>query len=205
MRQVPADQWSTHRNKQQEWSFFEFGDRRRTWKHFRRAILCRPAYEDRQRLLEFARPDTLIYANIGMGGPIDAMLHKAKAEGLLDPSALIGCYHGRGRDELVHRALKDFIDEQLPFKGFRQKTAFYYLALIAFALFEAFKTDVTAPVIAVTAYPTTSRRTWIDVAGKIVSHGVKIVLKVTGAVMARLEFDELWQRCSSPPKIPRLA
>jgi hypothetical protein len=203
--QVPADQWPTHRNKQQEWSYLEFGDKRKTWKHFRRAILCRPAYEDRQRLLEFARPDTLIYTNIGMDGPIDAMLHKANAESLLSPAALIACYHGRGRDELVHRALKDFIDEQLPFKGFRQNTAFYYIALIAFALFESFKSDVTAPIIAITAYPTTFRRTLVDVAGKIVSHGGKIVMKVTGAVMGRLRFDELWQRCSSPPAIPRLA
>lgn len=202
--QVPADQWLIHRNKQQQWSYFEFGDRRRTWKHFRRAILCRPAYEGRQMLLEFTRPDTLIYTNLGMGGPIDAMLQKANVVDLMDPAGLIGCYHGRGRDELVHRALKDFIDEQLPFKGFRQNTAFYYIALIAFALFESFKADIADTIVAITAYPTTFRRNLIDVAGKIVSHGGKIILKVTGAVMGHLRFDELWQRCSSPPTIPRL-
>jgi len=28
------------------------------------AIFCQPMYEDRQRLLEFARPDTVIYTNL---------------------------------------------------------------------------------------------------------------------------------------------
>jgi len=41
------------------------------------------------------------------------------------------------------------------------------------------------------------------VAGKIVRHGGRVVLKVTGAVLRRLRFDELWQRCQSPPPIPR--
>jgi len=203
--QQPLEQWATHQNKQQEWSYLEFGDRRQSWQRFRRAIYCRPAYEDRQRLLEFARPDTLIYTNLGCGGKIDTMLREAGAEDLLTATALIGCYHGRGRDELVHRALKDFIDEQLPFKRFQQNHAFYYTALIAFALFEAFKVDVTDPVVAVTAYPTTLRRSLIDVAGKIVTHGGRIVMKVTGAVLRRLRFDELWRRCSLPPPMPRFA
>jgi hypothetical protein len=108
--QWPADQWATHRNDHQEWSYVEFGDRRKNWKRFRRVIYCRPAYEDRQRLLESARPDTLIYTNLGTG-----------------------------------------------------------------------------------------------VAGKIVTHGGRVVLKVSGSVMKRLRFEELWQRCQSPPPIPRFA
>jgi hypothetical protein len=197
--------WRIHLNKEQEWSYLEFGDRRQSWKCFRRAIFCRPTYEDRQRLLEFARPDTLIYTNLGMGTKIDEMLREAGAENLPDPAAVIECYHGRGFDELVHRALKDFIDERLPFKGFRQNTAFYYMALIAFALFEAFKADVSDPVIPVTAYATTFRRFLLDIAGKIVSHSGRVVLKVTGAVLRSLRFDKLWQRCASPPPIARLA
>jgi len=200
----PAEQWRTHRNKQQEWSYLEFGDKRGSWKRLRRAIFCRPVYEDRQRLLEFARPDTLIYTNIGTDGKIDTLLRDAGYESLLDAGSLLGCYHGRGFDELVHRALKDFMAEELPFKGFRQNTVFYYTALIAFALFEAFKADVCDPVVPVTAYPTTLRRTLIDVAGKIVTHAGRIVLKVTAAVMTRLRFDVLWDKCTSPPPIPPL-
>jgi len=33
---------------------------------------------------------------------------------LLDASGVIECYHGRGFDELVHRAHKDFVDQRLP-------------------------------------------------------------------------------------------
>jgi len=202
--QCPAGQWRTHRNKQQEWSYLEFGDKRDSWRRPRRALFCRPVYEDRQRLLEFARPDTLIYTNIGTDGKIDTLLRDAGYENLLDAGSLLGCYHGRGFDELVHRALKDFMSEQLPFKGFRQNTVFYYTALIAFALFEAFKADVCDSVVPVTAYPTTLRRFLVDVAGKIVSHGGRIVMKVTAAVMTRLRFGNLWDKCTSPPLIPPL-
>jgi hypothetical protein len=197
--------WSTHLNHEQEWSYLEFGDRRGSWKHFRRAIFCRPTYEDRQRLLDFARPDTLIYTNLGMGSAIDAALRQAGVEHMIEAAGVITFYHGRGSDELVHRSFKDFVDQRLPFKGFRQNTAYYYTALIAFALFEAFKTDVSAPVVPVTAYPSTLRRRLLDVAGKIVSHAGCIVLKVTRAVLDGLSFEELWQRCGSPPRLERLA
>jgi len=56
-----------------------------------------------------------------------------------------------------------------------------------------------------TAYATTFRRRFLDVAGKIVRHAGRVVLKVTRATLEALKLDELWQRCSSPPRIPRLA
>jgi hypothetical protein len=197
--------WSTYVNGEQEWSYLEFGDRRGSWKRFRRAIFCRPTYEDRQMLLQFARPDTIIYTNLGMGAAIAEGLRDAGAGHLLEASGLIECYHGRGFDELVHRAFKDFVDQRLPFKGFRQNTAYYYTALLAFALFEAFKADVTELVVPETAYATTFRRRFLDVAGKIVSHAGRIVLKVNRATLDRLKLDELWLRCSSPPQLPQLA
>ncbi len=105
---------------------------------------------------------------------------------------------------MVHRAFKDFFDQCLPFKGFRQNTAYYYTALLAFTLFEAFKADVTNIVIPNTVYATTFRRRFLDVAGKIVSHANRIVLKVTSATMERLNLSKLWLACSSPQSIPRL-
>jgi hypothetical protein len=202
---APSDEWQTYQNGRQEWSLLELGDRRSSWRRFRRAVFCRPVYEDRQRLLEFARPDTIIYTNIGMGDRIDEALVAAGYGHLLGPSGIIECYHDRGFDELVHRAFKDFLDQRLPFKGFRQNTAFYYAALLAFALFESFKADVCDPVVPTTAYATTFRRRFLDVAGKIVRHAGRVVLKVTRATLEALKLDELWQRCSSPPRIPRLA
>ena len=87
-------------------------------------------------------------------------------------------------------------------KGFRQNTAFYYVALLAFALYESFKADVADPVLPRTVYPTTFRRRFLDVAGKIVRHAGRIVLKVTRAAMDGLKLAEVWQRCLSPPRIP---
>lgn len=200
-----ASAWATYVNGSQEWSHIEFGDQRKSWKRTRRAVFCRPTYEDRQMLLEFARPDTLIYTNIGMDLPIDHALIDAGAERYLEATGIIECYHGRGFDELVHRAYKDFVDQRLPFKGFRQNTAYYYLTLLAFMLFEAFKSDVSDPVVPETAYATTLRRKLIDVAGKIVNHAGKIVLKVTQAALDCLRLDELWRLCSSPPPIPKPA
>ena len=201
----PCQSWQTHVNKKQEWRYIEFGDRRGSWDCFRRMIFCRPTYENRQILLEFARPDTIIYTNLGMGGPIDESLIAAGFGDLLEASHIIACYHGRGFDELVHRAFKEFVDQRLPFKGFRQNTAYYYTALLAFALFEAFKADVTSPVVPETAYANTLRRSFLDVAGKIVHHAGRIVLKVTRATLDRLKLDRLWLRCASPPMIPRFA
>lgn len=201
----PSQSWQTHANKEQEWRYIELGDRRGSWDRFRRMIFCRPTYENRQTFLEFARPDTIIYTNLGMGGPIDEALIEAGAGDLLEAANIIACYHGRGFDELVHRAFKEFVDQRLPFKGFCQNTAYYYTALLAFALFEAFKADVTSPIVPETAYANTLRRSFLDIAGKIVHHAGRIVLKVTRATFDRLKFDQLWLRCASPPMIPRFA
>ena len=93
---------------------------------------------------------------------------------------------------MVHRALKDFASEQLPFKRFHQNAAFYFTMLIAFFLYEAFKEDVCAPVIQLSSYATTLRRKILDVAGKIVSHSGKITLKVSLSTWWGLDFYQLW-------------
>jgi hypothetical protein len=41
-------------------------------------------------------------------------------------------YHGRGADELVHRGLKDFGFEELPFLRFAPHVALYYTMVVAF-------------------------------------------------------------------------
>ena len=190
--------WGRYENENQVWDYVEFGDRRGSWKRLRRCIFCRPVYEDKQMLFKFARPDTIMYTNLGMGGTIDDQLHKVGMEELFAPEVMIELYHGRGYDELVHRALKDFASEQLPFKRFHQNAAFYYTMLIAFFLYEAFKEDVCAPVIQVSSYATKLRRKILDVAGKIVSHSGKITLKVTLSTWRRLDFYQLWIKSENP-------
>jgi hypothetical protein len=195
--------WGRYKNENQVWDYVEFGDRRGSWKRFRRCIFCRPVYEDKQMLFKFARPDTVIYTNLGMGGAIDEQLRKVGMEELFAPQAMIEAYHGRGCDELVHRALKDFCSEQLPFKRFHQNAAFYYTMVIAFFLYEAFKEDVCTPVVAVSSYATTLRRKILDVAGKIVSHAGKITLKVTISTWESLDFYQLWLKSENQIPLAR--
>jgi len=201
-RGMDSSLWSTYDNGYQLWEYFEFGDRRPSWKRtgWRRAFYTRPAYEDAQRLLEFARPDTVLYTNVGQGGPIDGRLQKAGCSEWTTAERIIEAHHSRGRDELVHRALKEFRAEQLPFKRFPANAAFYYTVLVAFFLFEAFKRDVTGAVVPATAYATRIRRQAIDLAAKIVRTSGEIVLKVTAAIWDRLQIEELWVRSGDPPR-----
>jgi len=199
MKCVDASAWSCHRDDEQSWDFVEFGDCRGSWSMFRRAIFCRPRYEEEQRLLEFARPDTVLYSNLGMGGKIDEQLRKVGKEHLLDAQHIIASYHMRGYDELVHRALKEFASETLPFKRFAPNAAFYYTMLISFFLYESFKEDVCESIVPLTAYATTVRRRLIDFAAKIVRHAGKIILKVTTATWKQLEIYALWVRSGAPP------
>jgi len=99
-----------------------------------------------------------------IGLPIDQALWVTNSGNLLNAVGVIECYHVRGFDELVHRPYKIFVDQWLPFKGFRQNTAYYYMTLLVFVLFEAFKATVTDLVVPETAYATTFQRRFIDVA-----------------------------------------
>jgi hypothetical protein len=82
--------------------------------------------------------------------------------------------------------------------------AYYFTALVAFFLFEAFKEDVCSEVVPLEAYPNTLRRLVFDQAGKIVRHAGRIALKVTQAVWDLLQLDRLWEKAHSPPTIPAL-
>ena len=201
VRDLDESAWSVYSHSEQEWRFVEFGDCRGTWDSFRRALFCQPLYEDEQRLLEFARPDTVLYTNLGMGGALDDQLREAGEADLIKPEGLLGCYHDRGADELVHSVLKDFGPEALPFKRFLPNAAFYYTMLVALFLFETFKEDVALPVIPLVARPATLRRLIFDIAGKIVNHSGVITLKVTKSTWDQIQFPQLWKNSGSPPRL----
>jgi hypothetical protein len=199
---LPESAFQHHFGKTDEdaWEFFEFEDRRKAWKNSRRAIFWRPLLEEKQFILPGARPGTLVYTNLGMGQAVDQHLGQARLESMTTADAVIHSYHQRGTDELVHRAFKDFGFEELPFKRFAPNAAFYYCMLLAFFLFEAFKEDVSTPVVPVSAFPTTLRRRLVDVAAKVVSHSGRMVLKLTKPNLESLHFKELWGRCLLAPR-----
>ena len=199
-REAGSSPWGSYENQRQAWQYLEFGHRCASWKRLRRFLYTRPVYEDEQRLLDFARPDTVLVTNLGRGERIDRELQAAGLSEWVLPERIIELYHQRGADELVFRALKEFASETLPFRGFSANSAFYHTMLLAFFLFESFKEDVAAPVVPVTAYATRVRRTLIDVAGKLVRTGGQTILKVTRATFQQLRLNELWARSADPPR-----
>jgi len=202
-----TSQWRQYRNHRQVWDYLELGDRRGSWEEFRRAFLCRPVSEGqpdrqagKQKRWDFARPLSILYTNLGRGQKIDERLAAVGQTHYLEAEGIIANAHSRGADELVHRGLKDFGCEELPFLRLAPHAALYYTMVLAFFLFECFKEDVCGEVIPVEAYATTLRRRLIDVAAKIVRHAGQIVLKVAAAAMEQLQFASLWARSGAPPR-----
>lgn len=194
----PEEGWRVYDNGHQEWEYIEFGYRYDSWEKYFRAIYTRPLYEDRQRLFDFARPESILVTNLGVNSEVLRGCPPQMGKEIIQVESIIESHHQRGADELPHRGLKDFGFEELPFKRFSPNMAFFYCMLISFFLFETFKEDVLKEVIPVVSYATTVRRKVLDIAAKIIKTGGEIILKVTRAVMENLRFDKLWERCQSP-------
>jgi hypothetical protein len=195
---LPEKGWKVYDNGHQEWEYIEFGYRYDSWKRYYRAIYTRPAYEGEQRLLDFARPDNIIVTNLGVNPEVVRGCDSQRGKEWVQVESIIHSHHQRGADELPHRGLKDFGFEELPFKRFTPNTAFFYCMLISFFLFETFKEDVLEEVLPVASYATTVRRRVVDFAAKIIKTSRGIILKVTQAVMDKLHFATLWERCQNP-------
>jgi len=153
-------------------------------------------------VLDFARPDTIFYTNIGQDSAITEQLINAEQGELLTADSIITLAHKRGKDELIHRSIKELATkEQLPFKNMEMNRAYYYLLAISHFLFESYKRDVAYTVLPIESYPNTFRRKLIDFAVKIVSHSGQIILNVTSDINERLKVIELWRLCKNPPPI----
>ncbi|GBD89882.1 hypothetical protein BMS3Abin04_00595 [bacterium BMS3Abin04] len=185
------------------WQYLEFGNKLKSWEKIRRAIFTTLTTEKNgQLVLEFARPDTILYTNIGQDSAITEQLINAEQKELLTADSIITLAHKRGKDELIHRSIKELATrEQLPFKNMETNRAYYYLLAISHFLFESYKRDVTYDVLSTESYPNTFRRKLIDFAVKIVSHGGLIILKVTDDIKEKLKIYELWRLCQNPPPI----
>jgi len=188
-----------YRNKNTRWEYLEFGSKLKSWKRFRRTIFTRLLQEERQLLLEFVRPDSVLYTNIGMDKHLSKQLVASGNKEYLGTKKIIGIAHGRGASELTNRSVKDFMGrEQLPFKLFGMNGAYYYVQVITHFLCECYKEDVAHDVVPVTCYPTTFRRKLIDFAAKIVETGNRIKLQVSEAIWDGNRIWQLWQRSNRP-------
>jgi hypothetical protein len=193
---VETQFWSEFKSgKKENWEYIEFGTKRQNWSKFRRAVYSRLTNDGSQLILPGCRPDTVIITNLGQGQEIDKLLKSAGREDYLHTDKIISCYHQRGADELANRALKDFGHEQLPFKRFESNAAWYYFMLTGLFIMESFKEDIHPEDVTVGAYANTVRRRLIDIAGKIVTHAGKIILKISKITYENLKLKELINRC----------
>jgi hypothetical protein len=199
---LDAKEWKEYANARQSWSYAAFPYQCESWKRGYRALYTRPQYEDRQQLLEFARPDNIIVTNLAAGAAWFDALSADMREYWLEDKTVIFHHHQRGADELPNRGLKEFGSEQLPFKRFAANQAWYYMMLLGFFVFQIFKEDNFKDILPLNSYPTTVRRKLIDLAAKIVCTGHECILKVSQAAMQRLQLQTLWTRCQEASPIP---
>jgi len=200
---IPTRDYSEYSNNRQLWHYTEFGSKLKSWEKvgFLRTIFTTQLCDDNgQMLLDIARPDSVLYTNIGCNEKLTQQLKTAGHEELVSCEKIIECAHKRGCNELCNRSIKDFItSEKLPFKRFGMNTAYYYLMLIAHTLYESYKEDVVnkaeIPHIKAHCYPTTFRRVLIDFAAQIVSTGKSISLHVMDGIRNDLKIDVLWELC----------
>lgn len=181
------------------WDYIEFGSKLQSWKEFRRTIyLQQDTCEAIQPVLDFAKSDRIIYTNIGKDTILTDKLVAFYGKKALTAEFIISEYHQRGQDELCNRAFKDFSTrENLPFQGFAQNQAFYYLLLIAHTLLQSYVLDVFYDNFYHRSYPTTLRRLLIDFAGKFVYHARSIILQVAEVTFNKLNLGEIWERCKA--------
>ncbi len=186
-----------------EWQYIEFGNRLKSWPRFRRCIYTTLTTDEKGQLLfDFARPDNIIYTNIGIDQKMTEQLMDAGGQEYLAAEKIIQLNHQRGKSELNHRSEKEFAcREQFPFERFGMNQAYYYFLMISHFLYEAYKSDVTEPLIPSSCYPTTFRRTMIDFAVKIVSRGSRYILKVSKVIFETLNIQEIWNRTNAPPHL----
>jgi len=203
IQELPDATFGEYAKNKAVWNFVEFGNKLKSWSKFRRCIFTHlKRDENGQYVIGFAKPDSVIYTNIGMCKQADYRLKAAGGNHYFEAKTIIQKSHERGADELIHRSIKELATkEQLPFKSFGMNRAYYFLLVITHFIFEAYKQDVTFDVIPITVYPNTFRRKLIDFAAKITSRARSIVLNVTQTVFETINIIELWKRCQSPPKI----
>lgn len=197
VQSIDPKKWKHYDNGKQLWSYASFRYGCKSWSNDYRALYTRPLYEGDQELLEFARPDNVIFTNLEKEHVIWDYLSEEQKAYWTSQENLIENHHQRGADELPHRAFKEFGCEQLPFQKFGHNRAYYYMMLISFFLFESFKEDGLAEVMPVKSYAKKVRREFVDMAVKVIKKGRQTILKVTAPYMEKFNLIELFKKCQN--------
>lgn len=190
---LSENDFSIYKKGLKAWKYSEFEYKCDKWKNPRRAIYTVLMNEENgQCILGFNENSRVIVTNIEKTS--EEILNIDGCEELIELN------HSRGNFEKTHKNIKEFGFEQMPFKRFESNAAFYYMMLISYNLFELFKRNCLLEIndIQANSYPQTVRRIFIDIAGKIVKTGRKIILKFSKAVLERLLLKNIWEYCQKP-------
>lgn len=207
---TPLTNFKKYSHGKKIWHYTEFDSKLDSWKKiaFLRTIFTTQLCDDTgQMLLEIARPDSVLYTNIGSNKTVTEQLKISGNGELVSTKKIIECAHQRGCNELCNRSIKEFmLTEKLPFKLFGMNAAYYFLMLIGHTLNECYKADVVSeaeiPHIHLNCYPATFRRNLIDFAVQIVTTGQSVSLKVMKGVFDNLNISKMWDLCQTKERIP---
>ncbi len=98
---TPDERFEGYTGAGNTWIFTECGGRRKSWDRFYRVIYTKPIADDcSQVLFDFARPEMIIYTNIGLDNEITRSIlarHDEKRSHI-SLQAIITTCHRRGRD-----------------------------------------------------------------------------------------------------------
>jgi len=178
------------------WKSQEFTYRCHEWKRSRRAFYTVPVREmSGQMLLELSPAESIIITNVEESC--------TTREGYSRAENIIGRFHSRGGHELVHRSLKEFGSEKLPFMRFMANAAYYNLMVISHFAFNCFvednlESESNERFLQAGSYANTVRRRFLDFAAKMVKTSRRLVLKATRVVYECLNLADVWRKCNNP-------
>jgi hypothetical protein len=191
-----SDKWMQYSSNNTTWRFVEFEYGCDTWKGDKyRTIYTSPLKEGNQLLFIGTEKDSAIITNIGVNKFLEDIFGYELFEYWHNANNIIHHHHLQGYAELAHKRFKDFRNEHLPFKHFHCNLAFYYTALVAFDLFEAFKRDILNGLFEKDAYPSTVRNRFINCACKIIKSARKYIICVTKYTMKLMDLNSIMQKC----------
>jgi len=108
IQEIPTEQFGEFSKNKAIWGYVEFGNKLKSWKKFRRCIFTKLQRDETgQHVIEFGKPDNLIYTNIGQCQKADERLKAAGGEHYFEAKTIVQKSHQRGADELIHRSIKE--------------------------------------------------------------------------------------------------
>jgi thioredoxin reductase len=108
-RQAHRKGCETYKSSNALWEHNDFMSRLDRWAQERRTIYTRLVRQEKQLLLDFARPDSVLYTNRGVDPEMTQQFTATGNHAYLNAEKVIALAHGRGKSELTNRAFKKLL------------------------------------------------------------------------------------------------